>query len=352
MTILITFLALNIVIFLHELGHMMMARQSGIGVLEFSVGMGPVVYGKKKGGTFYSFRLFPLGGFVKLAGFDDEEGHSSPPECNYYNKSLWARFKTISAGSVVNILSGFIVFFLIYAIVGAPRATSLIEKVIPDSPAFKAGLQTGDRLLEVNGKPVQNVEKDAIQVIHRSFGTSLSFLIERNGAPMSLSVTPDGKKSRALIGIQLESKLERFNPLRSLQLGLSETMFHVKMVFISLKLLIFGKISVKEMAGPIGIVQFASFELQRSVFHFLKIIAIISVSLGVINLFPFPILDGGHIMLLTLEGLRKKPLSKKWVVAINNIGAVCLITLMVLVLFNDIKHWSERTTFLKNSRKF
>lgn len=327
-----------------------MAKRAGIGVLEFAIGMGPRLLSRKKGETIYSLRAFPFGGFVKLAGMDerDEAGSPSevPPEKNFYNKSVGARFLTISAGSVMNLLLGFVIFMLIYSLIGVVQPTPVVRSVVDGSPAAVAGLTPGDRIVTLNDRPVRDLQQDFLNVIAQSDGTPLSFTVRRNGTVFEKEITPvsaDFSEGRYVIGVMFSVERERVNPFKAAVLGLETTGRYVTLVFKSLGMLFGGEATVKDMAGPIGIIQFASFGLDQGLILFFEIIGMISVSLGVINLFPFPVLDGGHLMFLLVELFSGKPVSRRWEIMINNLGAALLIALMVFIVFNDIRNWKERT---------
>ncbi len=346
--IIITLIALGIVIFVHELGHMLIAKASGIGVLEFSIGMGPKVFSKKIKETTYSLRAFPVGGFVSVAGLDTDKKETIPDEINYYKKPFLNRFFTIASGSLVNILFGFLIFLVIFSLLGVPQATTTIDKIMPNSPAEKAGLVAGDKIIKINSNKINKIEKDFIPVIQHSGNKVLTIEIIRNSEPLILKVIPEIKhKKLGRIGIYFETKITHFNPISAFSYSIIETGKTIKLVFVSLWMLVRGEVSLNEMAGPIGIIQLASFQLNRGLLYFLNIMAIISISLGVINLFPFPILDGGHLVLLCLEFIMKKPLNQKIESIINNTGAVVLISLMILIIINDIFNWSSRVQLLQ-----
>jgi regulator of sigma E protease len=347
MGILITVLCLGIVIFIHELGHMLVAKWSGVGVLEFAIGMGPKIWGRKIGNTLYSLRALPFGGFVKLAGIDDGD-EKCEPEISFYEKPLYKRFLTIAAGSMMNILLGFVIFVSVYCLIGVPQTAPLIQTVLPASPALAAGFQKGDRILSVNGNAVSDVENDFVHVINRSAEQKLLIEISRDGAPKKIEVVPKiGDSGLGLIGVELGTEVKRYSPIRGLGLGLEATARNIGFVFHNLAMIFSGKASLKEMAGPIGIVQFASFSFSRGILQFMNIIAMISISLGVINLFPFPVLDGGHLIFLLYEAVFRKPVNKKWEVIITNIGAAVLVSLMVFIVANDVVHWKTRIELLK-----
>lgn len=348
--IIITLIALGIVIFIHELGHMLVAKKMGIGILEFSVGMGPKIFSKKIKETIYSLRILPVGGFVSVAGLDTDKDLEVPDEINYVKKPFLARLCTVAAGSVFNILLGFFIFFFIFTLIGVPKPISTIDKIIPDSPAAKAGLQSNDKIISINQHPVKNVDKDLITVIHNSAGNPITLVVLRGSITKLITVTPTKSTSRAkisTIGVYFQNEIKHDSLLAATKNSFLQTYNTIAMVFKSLAMLFNREVSLKELAGPIGIVQIASFQLNKGIIYFFNIMAVISISLGVINLFPFPVLDGGHILLLCIEWLIRKPLNKKVETIVNNTGAAVLITLMVLIVANDIFNWGARVALLK-----
>lgn len=350
MAILITIIALGVVIFLHELGHLLAAKKAGVGALEFSIGMGPKLWSKKLGETVYSLRLFPIGGFVKLAGLDDTE-EPCEPHLNFYNKTFFQRFLTIAAGPIMNLILGLFIFLALYVGMGKQVLTSQIDMVQPSSPAAAAGLLKGDTIVAVEGQPVRDLVPDLIQKIKASNNKALAFTCVRAGESILISVTPQpNEKGVPSIGIVFVPSFQKLDFLHGVQEAGKQTWFQMKMVFISLKMLVTGQAGLKQMAGPIGIVQFASFGLHQGVYQFMSIMAMISISLGVANLFPFPVLDGGHLLFLGIEAIRGKRLSPKAEAWLINIGAGVLITLMVLIVGNDLLNWQTRLHLFKGLR--
>ncbi|MFC1752060.1 RIP metalloprotease RseP [Thermoproteota archaeon] len=354
MGIFITIIALSFVIFIHEFGHMMAAIWAGIGVREFAIGMGPKVIGRTIKGIYFSVRILPVGGFVSLAGIDDEEDLHTPEDIDFYEKPIPKRLVTIVAGAAMNILTGVVVFILVAFFVGVSTLDNSLASVSMNSPAYEAGLREGDKVTALNQNPVNVVEKDLIGGINNSQGRTISLTVERivknDTKTLSFTVTPQKNKeeNRYTIGIGLKTLTKRFHPILAVKFGLSESFRYIKMVFVGIGWLISGKVGLKDMAGPIGIVQFASYSFSQGFVSFLGIMAMISISLGVINLFPIPVLDGGHVVMILIEAVRGKRVTKKWETLVNNTGAMVLITLMVLIVFNDIIHWSDRVLFLKS----
>lgn len=350
MGFLITILSLGFVIFIHELGHLWAAKRAGVGVLEFSIGMGPRLWGRKVGETEYSLRIFPFGGFVKLAGMDDADT-DVPDELNYYKKSVPARLLTISAGSLMNIFLGFVIFLVMYIGLGVPEQTSIVSGVVPASPAARAGLIAGDKIVRFETMQVDAEHvSDMVRVIHQSAGKLLHFEFIRDGKLTSVLIQPEILKvesKEALVGIVFKQEVKHYGVFQGILLSIEATGNRIWGVFHSISYLIHGKAGLKEMSGPIGIVQFAAFGLHQGVVYFLNIIAMISISLGVFNLFPFPVLDGGHMVFLILEAIIGRPINKKWEARVNAAGIVILVSVMVIILINDVVHWQDRMHLFK-----
>jgi len=345
-----TLLALGFVIFIHELGHMLAARQVGVRVFEFAIGFGPRVFSKKVGGTLYSLRILPIGGFVKLAGLDDSEDQVHDSE-NFNFKKLRYRFWIIVAGAFMNVVLGWVIYTGMAMFAGVPEPTSRIGVVLEGMPAQAAGLLSGDRITHVNGRGVDDIEADLISVVNGALGVETVFEVVRDGVSKTVLITPvasEHRVDRGLIGVQFDVDYVHYSPLKSVQVGTAKTMLVVSQVFLSFKLLFSGQVGFSDMAGPVGIVQMASFELKRGVLNFLTIIALISISLGVINLFPIPPLDGWHALMLGYEGVFKKAIPEKIINWIMQGGMIFLLAVMVLVVFNDVYHWKDRVTLFKS----
>lgn len=345
--VLVSLLSLGVVILVHELGHMLSARRAGIGVIEFSIGMGPRAWSVKRGETRYSVRWLPFGGFVKLAGMDDEEENAAAfPESRYYQKSsIWARLMTIAAGSVVNITFGFVLFFLMFFLIGSPVIDSKINSVLPGSPAEKAGLQMGDQLMMVNNIPVKNAETDIIKRIHSSGGKPVTLHVKRNSSDLNMTITPVHPASDAsiyIIGVTMGQVMQRNDFVTAIRSTVNETIFSIKIVFTSFYMLVTHEANIKDLLGPVGIIQLTSSSVDKGFYVFIRLLGLISINLGVVNLLPIPVLDGGHIMFLALEAIRRKPFNKHIESAINNVGAAFLIALMLFIVFNDLANWKSR----------
>ena len=343
----ITIFALGFVVFFHELGHMLFAKRFGVGVYEFSIGMGPKLLGKKIKETLYSLRLFPFGGFVKLAGLAEEE-EPAPKTLDFKEKKVYQRFLILSGGSLMNLFLGFILFFLMFFVEGVPKNTTEIMMVSPDSPAKMAGLLSGDIVQSIDGKDLKGSGNSLVQYISSSKDKGLLFHIKRGNSELDVPIVPKFEKNRSTIGVMLKSESIPVGFLSSVTLAFELLGKHVYLVFYGLGQLISGHASMDQLTGPIGIVQFASYQMHEGLLHFLRVIAMISISLGVMNLLPFPVLDGGHLVFLLWEGIFGKPLSKKIKGYANNAGVAVLVTLMLVIVINDIRFWGVRNEILKS----
>lgn len=348
MSFFITIFALGFVIFIHELGHMWSAKRFGIGVYEFSIGMGPKLFSKKVDETEYSLRVFPFGGFVKLAGLDEDDDASVDDDLNFKKKPLWQRSIVIAAGSIMNLILGFLIYSIVFSTQGIPESTSVVASVVDGSPAQEAGLLSGDVIESISNVSLNGKGKALVELVSKSNGEPLEIAFLRNQEMNRVSLTPKASGNGFVMGVALEVEHRRLNPFVAVVKGVDVTAQQVGLVFKSLGMLFSGGASLKQLTGPIGIVQFASFQFGESLSQFLNVMAMISISLGVINLFPFPVLDGGHLVFLGIEAVRRKPVSQKVEILISNIGAAILITLMVLVVFNDIRFWQFRSDFFKS----
>lgn len=345
MSILLTVIGLSIVVFLHELGHMLAAKKAGVGVSEFSVGMGPKLLKYKYGETLYSFRLLPLGGFVRLVGLDDDENKNAPNA--YPNKTVMQRFWTIFWGPLANVILGFVIFLGIFSFQGVPVTdTMVVAGVTPGFPTESVGLMKDDLIKKVNDVELNSVQQ-LTAFLNENEGRPVTITFERNNSLQIVDVTPRLHQGNYVVGLVFKARFDRGSMFQVIGHSLKMTQVYVMSVFEGIGMLISGQASFSDMTGPIGIIQFASFNLDKGIMYFFNVMAMISISLGVINLFPFPVLDGGHIVMLMIEAVRGKALSQKWFVLVNNIGTAMLITLMVFIIVNDIRFWQDRVTLFK-----
>ncbi|MEK9726731.1 MAG: RIP metalloprotease RseP [Candidatus Margulisiibacteriota bacterium] len=346
MPILITLLALGFVIFIHELGHLLAAKKAKVGVTEFAIGMGPKLFSFHLGETMYSLRLLPFGGFVKAKGLDDLEDCSI--EEDYREKSALDKAIILFAGSFMNVVLGFLIFTSISFFVGNITLSPEINLILEGSPAQESGLMVGDQVTHINGSPIEDLSNDFIGFVKSSDGEPFELKFLRDGNEETITLAAESTdQGHYQIGVSFSTIKTKLGLLNSIITGWSKTFKTIQQSLQGIKLLISGQANVNDLAGPVGIIQIASTQMQQSLVTFFNLMAFISISLGVINLLPFPVLDGGHLMFLLIETLRGKPLSKNVETFINNSAAIALITLMIFIVFNDVISWNDRVNLLK-----
>lgn len=344
-TLPIFILILSILIIVHEFGHFFAARKLGVKVEKFSLGFGPQLLKKKKGATEYSVAAIPLGGFVKLAGDSLEEFKGSPDE--YFSKPPGKRFWIIFSGALLNYILGFLFFWFIF-FAGYPTLTAKVGGLMDGFGAKDAGLMVGDAIIEADGKKVVYWE-DLQKIVQKKKGAEQAgLLVLRQGKEFRVRVDVKekeftdrlGKKhSVGLLGITPSEELikTRHGFFESFSLGARKTWELTILTYQGLWSMITGKLSVREsVTGPLGIFFITSRAASMGIIALLHLMAVLNVSLAVFNLLPFPVLDGGHILFLGLEKLRRRPLGIKAEKAITQIGASILVTMVVFVTYNDI----------------
>lgn len=420
MTFVYFLIVIGILVFVHELGHFIMAKRAGVRVEKFSLGMGPKLFGYKKGDTEYIISALPLGGYVKMAGENpDEEPTGAPDE--FQSKTVWQRAKIAFTGPFTNILLAFIVMPLVFMVgtyVEGPAKVGYVEK---NSPAERAGFKAGDVIEEINGRGIadwtkaltliavnpdtdvlvsldRNGEKKTLvlrpeaatelmigtsglvpdmpaeigrlkpgfpaekagvaindkiisvddrtiyhwnqfsSLVKESNGKSLALTIERKGKRRNISVTPVQDNGRYVIGVEPVMRLvfKRYGLIESIPLGFEKTLEAIDLTFITIKKLLTFNLSIKTLGGPVMIAQMSGQAAEAGLSAFLSLLAVISISLGVLNLLPIPVLDGGMLLFLAIEAVRKKPMSRRTMELAQSVGATVLILLIAVVSYNDI----------------
>ncbi|NLM51441.1 MAG: RIP metalloprotease RseP [Firmicutes bacterium] len=333
LTLVASVIIFGLLVFFHELGHYLAAKNAGIGVLEFALGFGPKLISKEINATIYSLRAFPLGGFVRLAGEDPEE---SVREDSFQKQPVWKRFTVIAAGPLMNFVLAIILFSLIYfAFLGVPDYDStVIGKVLPGGQAETVGLQAGDRIISVAGQEV-NKWQELVAVIHAHPEREIEIVFARNDTIQQVTVTPvrDEQTGNGLIGIQAKTYL--YQPFASLRLGVEHCIWLLRYLLTSLVQMITGR-TAPEIMGPVGIIHLVGEVARTGLMNLISLAAIISLNLGVINLLPIPALDGSRLLFLTVEGLRGRPIDPHKESFVHFIGFTLLIVLMIVIAYRDI----------------
>ncbi len=329
----------TIIALAHEVGHLIWAKRAGIRVFEFGIGFGPRLFAIEKSRTTYSLNLIPVLAFVRIAGEgEDKEDLSCPENEKYTSKTPLQKFKALAAGPLMNIATALFILILLFLFAGIPSGVSSeIGAINRNSPAEAAGLKVGDRLLAINGVAYPKME-GAIEFIHKSAAKPLTLTVERRGKKLHLRATPQlNKKLKvALLGFTPKPIYKRVNPFLAVYHGLAQTTSMILLTLLVLGQLIAGRLSVVDLAGPIGIAQISGRYAQSGLVSLIWFTAFISVNIGVLNLLPIPALDGGRIVFVILEWIRRKPIDPKLEVKVNQWGLAALLGLMALVSVNDI----------------
>ncbi|MDQ1336197.1 MAG: Zinc metalloprotease [Thermodesulfobacteriota bacterium] len=342
---------LGVLIFFHELGHFLAAKYFGVKVLKFSLGFGPKLAGKQVGETEYVISALPLGGYVKMLGENtDEEEEPLPPEDvekSFSNKHVAKRISIVAAGPVFNLLLALVVFCGFYMVAGVQVMTTEVGQVREDSPASQAGFLKGDIITSVDGHATATWPQ-LKEMIQGNTGQPIQITVRRGENHMVLTVIPEisvthnifGEEIRSpLIGIVAGGGFEKVNlgPLGAIAEGFRKTWEIIELTCLTVVKLIQRVIPMETVGGPILIGQMTGQLAQENWVHLIPFTAVISINLGILNLLPVPVLDGGFIVLLLIELAIGRPLNIKKRELLQKMGIVLLVLLMVFVVYNDIK---------------
>lgn len=344
-------LVLGLLIFVHEFGHFLFAKLFGVRVLKFSLGFGPKLIGKTIGETEYVISAFPLGGFVKMFGENPDEQDVAQADLgrSFAHKPVWQRFGIVLAGPLFNLAFSVVLFFSIFWMFGLPTPvdTTRIGQVNADSPAAQAGLQAGDQIQQINGKAIVQW-LDVLEAVKESRGESLQVQVKREDALLALTVTPAISPVKNVFGEEVEQRymigIVKADDLIYEKVGIGEAFVNGCLqtwMYMSLTVMGFVKIiqqvvPASEIGGPILIAQIAGEQMRAGWMNLCFFMGLLSVNLGILNLLPIPVLDGGHLVFLTLEGIRRKPLGERAQIIAQQVGIGLLGTLMIFVFYNDI----------------
>ena len=328
----------GLLVLVHEFGHFITAKMTGMRVDEFAIGFGPKIISKKRGETIYSLRAIPLGGFNDIAGMEPENNPAG--ERGFCAKPVLSRMIVILAGATMNFILPIALFFVIYATLGMaqPATEPVIGGIIEGMSAEKAGLKEGDEILSVDGQAVATWKEftDKLRAIDEGQNISLKYRRGDDVSEVTVSPTYNKQEQRILIGVQSSVVYEKKSIPEAFTLAIDHTKEITVMMIDSIVMLFQEPEQTENLAGPIGIIQMSGQVAERGFIPLLNFAALLSINLGIINLLPVPVLDGGHFVNLFIEAVRGKPLGSKAVAYTQRVGIVLLLMLMLFATKNDL----------------
>jgi regulator of sigma E protease len=350
---------LTIVVFFHELGHFLVARWAGVKVLTFSLGFGPELVGfNDRHGTRWKLSAIPLGGYVKFFG-DDSEASTPSSEAlanmteeeragSFHHKKVGPRAAIVAAGPIANFILAIVIFTFLFAYFGKPSTSARVDKVEAGTAAEAAGFQIGDVVTAIDGKQIESFP-DMQQVVSTRAGEQLTFTVKRGDSTVQLKGTPELKEvpdqfgnisQRGILGISRQSSVgeatsERVDPATALWLGVNKTWFVIDQTLSYIGNVFRGRASADQIGGPLRIAQISGQVATLGIVPLLDLAAVLSISIGLLNLFPVPLLDGGHLLFYFMEVLRGRPLSDRAQEYGFRFGLVLVLMLMVFSFYND-----------------
>ncbi len=331
MTIFIALLLFGVIILIHELGHFLLAKKNGVVVHEFSIGMGPKLYGKEKNGTLYSIRALPIGGYVSMEGEDEE---SNKPG-SFSEKSILQRASVIFAGPLFNFILAILFLIPVFIYIGSPTTT--LDQIIENSPAMEANLHSGDIIKRVDGRTI-NSWNEFTDKIASSNGKELTLVVERDNKEIQTNLKPElGEDGSYKVGVSCKREKNFVNAIKD---SFTATWQMIVQMVVFLKQMITGTVPggfSNSVAGPIVLITLVSDAAKMGIINLLYLGSVISLNLGIINLVPFPALDGGRLLLLFVEWIRGgKKINPDKEAMLNMIGFCALMAFMVFITYNDV----------------
>jgi regulator of sigma E protease len=353
---------LSLVVFFHELGHFLIARLCGVRVLAFSIGFGPELIGfNDRLGTRWKIAAIPLGGYVKF--FGDENAASTPDGTrlaamnegdraqSFFFQPVWKRAAIVVAGPMANFVLAVMIFAIVFMLYGKQTMSARVDAVQPDSAAAAAGFQPGDVVTAINGKPIDNFT-DMQRVVSESAGDMLKISVDRKGTQLLLQAAPVLKEVKdafgnvhriGILGISRsmaadDLKFQPVSPPQAVWMGVQETWFVIDRTLSYIGGVVVGREAADQLGGPIRIAQISGQVASIGFVALIHLAAVLSVSIGLLNLFPIPLLDGGHLLFYSIEATRGRPLSERAQEVGFRIGLAIVVMLMIFATFNDIVH--------------
>ena len=345
LTLIYFILILGVIVLVHEFGHFIFSKLFGVYVHEFSIGMGPRIFGtkKKKGKTQYNVRALPIGGFVSLAGEDPTEKDSEVPEGAYlYNKPVWQRFIIMAAGVFNNFVLALFILFCIGLFHGSVDMTPRINEIDEAYPMYEVGIRQGDIVKEINGNKIDTLDDFKLYLALENKGNETEFVVSREGKEYTYKVTPkeevdeSTKETSYKYGITFKEELNH-GIWNAIKYAFKQLLSYFKQMIITFKYLFTGRLGADNLAGPVGIYSVVGKVTKESpLLNILSLTALLSVNVGFLNIMPFPAFDGGRIVFLFIEKLRGKPVNPKIENTVNTVGFCLLMVLVLIVTWNDI----------------
>lgn len=339
-TLLLLILILGIIILVHEFGHFITAKKSGVHIYEFSIGMGPIIHTKKgRDGIDYNIRAFPIGGFVSMAGEVYEDDGKIKPEKFLCNKRWYQRLMILAAGVFNNFVMAFLFLFFIALIWNPTPVSPILGEIESSSAAEEAGLKEGDKILEINNKKVSSWDVAQIYLYYKSDSGVYDFKVLRNDKELNISVTPktvkEEKEERKVFGFKIKANEEK-GFLASIKYAWQKFWTIIQSMMVTLGGLFTGKLSITALSGPVGMYQVVGESVKYGLSQMMYLIALLSINVGFLNILPFPAFDGGRIFFMIIEKIKGSKINPKLENTMNNIGFILLMLLMVYITFQDI----------------
>ena len=336
LTILACIFVFGVLVTVHEFGHFITAKLTGMKVEEFSIGFGPTIYQQQEGETLYSLRMLPLGGYNKIAGMDPDDPED--PERGFNSKPVSSRMLVILAGSLMNILLPVVIFFGLFLAFGmdVPENKPVLGQIIEGYPAEQSGLKEGDRILSINGKPVHEW-LDIRKNIADSGMQPIPFEIQRDTEKLTITVTPgvNPETGKPFIGVVSSLKNVRLTPVQAVVASVTATKNIIKNMYASLYHMVTGKTKA-EFSGPVGVAKMAGEVAHKGFDRLMQFTAMLSLNLAIINLLPLPALDGGHFLILLIEAVTGHKLGKTAMQNIQKVGVAMILALTIFATFKDL----------------
>ena len=340
MSIILALIIFSLIILIHELGHFLLAKRGGVTVEEFSLGMGPRLISTVKGGTRYSLKLLPFGGSCMMLGEDE----ATTEEGSFASKSVWTRISVIAAGPIFNFILAFVPSVIIIGSIGVDKP--VILAVSEGFPAAEAGIQKGDTILKMNGTKIR-LSREVTNYVTFHQGEDVTFVYEHEGEERTVTLSPEQNEGgRYIFGLStVSSYREKVGAWETLKYSAYEVKYWIQTTISSLKMLFTGQVGINDMSGPVGVVTIIGDTYKESAadggfyiwLNMLNISILLTANLGVMNLLPLPALDGGRLVFLIIEAIRRKRIDPEKEGMVHFVGLMLLMVLMIVVMFNDIR---------------